>query len=275
MIVCRAFTKRKRSALEIEQTLLHPQSSSVSSETTHPAIDLNCTVGARLFVNGSFCRLCRTFFGRSKKRQSSTEIISDWIVLIHSNDADDEEGISLLDIHTIVRDHGKRLDRCESEQKQLWDQLQYLSNLLLTSISHSSSGEPSETTSTATIRERVANLKGSHPTINTEEDRREYVNPPLLPTVELPPLKHSPVERGFVEYWDDLMVDVLASELIMYLQQAVRERQQLLLLKRQLLLIHNVDAAQATQWYDDELSSLDVGVKHRVFIRSSNCMEKV
>lgn len=167
----------------------------------------------------------------------------------------------MLDIHTIVRDHGKRLDQCESEQKQLWDQLQYLSNLLLTSISHSSSEEPSENTSSATIHESVANLKVSHSTINAEEDRREYVHPPLLPTVELPPLKHSPVERGFVEYWDNMMIDLLASELMLYLQQAVRERQQLLLLKRQLLLIHNVAVAQATQWYDSELSSLDVGLK--------------
>ena len=181
----------------------------------------------------------------------------------------------MLDIHTIVRDHGKRLDQCESEQKQLWDQLQYLSNLLLTSIPYFSSGEPSENTSSATICESVASLKVSHPTISTEEDRREYVNPPLLPTVELPPLKHSPVERGFVEYWDHLMIDLLASELTIYLQQAVRERQQLLLLKRQLLLTHNVDAIQAAQWYDYELSSLDVGVKHRVLIHSSNCIEKV
>ena len=82
--------------------------------------------------------------------------------------------------------------------------------------------------------------------------------PPLVSDSCLPPLKHIPVEQGHMDQWDDLLVDDLITEVSLSLRQWIRERQQLLILKRQLLLKEYGVDSKVISWYEQEIKELEV-----------------
>ena len=102
----------------------------------------------------------------------------------------------------------------------------------------------------------------SSPSLQEKEERRPSLPSfPLYSHTNLPPFTHFPVEKGHLEWWDIQMIDSLASALTHSLFQFVRERQQLLLLKRDLLIHQNYpfDNKQAIlEWYFREVSHLEV-----------------
>ena len=61
-----------------------------------------------------------------------------------------------------------------------------------------------------------------------------------------------------MDQWDDLLVDDLIPEVSLSLRQWIRERQQLLILKRQLLLKEYGVDSKVISWYEQEIKELEV-----------------
>ena len=74
----------------------------------------------------------------------------------------------------------------------------------------------------------------------------------------LPPYTHTPVESGEVTKWTSDMLEELITSVSTSLQCWLREKEQLLLLKR--LLIHEkcIENEEVDKWYNQEIASLEV-----------------
>lgn len=74
----------------------------------------------------------------------------------------------------------------------------------------------------------------------------------------LPPLPHKPVQLGQVDQWSLSMVDQLVQSAFSTLQLWMREREQLLMLKRLLLRRFCSVERQANAWYRAEIAQMEV-----------------
>ena len=180
--------------------------------------------------------------------------------------------LSMEEVSELLEDHSRRLHECETAQKQLQQQFSDLSHLVNTSLvsafSRSSRTESKNLVSTISMVPDelgvVETWKGKalprqwQDSLTSPLDDDALV-PPLVSVSDLPPLAHTPVEEGSVERWNGEEVDVLVTSVSRSLRQWIRERQQSLLLKRQLLL-RCEERNKVLRWYEDEVQRLEVGV---------------
>ena len=162
-------------------------------------------------------------------------------------------------IQQTLEDHSRRLCDCESSQLQLQQQFSDLSRLvnssLLSGFSHSSK-DP--TSGISVVHDEVSMMQDQGCDSLTRMNDDTPLIPPLVSDSCLPPLKHIPVEQGHMDQWDDLLVDDLITEVSLSLRQWIRERQQLLILKRQLLLKEYGVDSKVISWYEQEIKELEV-----------------
>lgn len=81
---------------------------------------------------------------------------------------------------------------------------------------------------------------------------------PVMNDASLPPLPHKPVQLGQVDQWSLSMVDQLVQSAFSSLQLWMREREQLLMLKRLLLRRFCSVEKRATAWYRAEIAQMEV-----------------
>lgn len=81
---------------------------------------------------------------------------------------------------------------------------------------------------------------------------------PVMNGSSLPPLSHKPVQLGQVDQWSISMVDELVQSAFSTLQLWMREREQLLMLKRLLLRRFCDVESRANAWYRAEIAQMEV-----------------
>ena len=81
---------------------------------------------------------------------------------------------------------------------------------------------------------------------------------PVMNGSSLPPLPHKPVQLGQVDQWSISMVDELVQSAFSTLQLWMREREQLLMLKRLLLRRFCDVESRANAWYRAEIAQMEV-----------------
>lgn len=171
-------------------------------------------------------------------------------------------------IQQTLEDHSRRLSDCESSQQQLQQQFSDLSRLvnssLLSGFSHSSKDPAS---GISIVHDDVSmTVEQAQDSLTMMNDDTPLI-PPLVSDSNLPPLKHIPVEQGHLDQWDDMLVDDLITEVLLSLRQWIRERQQMLILKRQLLLKEYGLDPKVISWYEQEIKELEVGDKIKINYR--------
>ena len=85
-------------------------------------------------------------------------------------------------------------------------------------------------------------------------------NPPLFNDDSLPPMQHTPVQAGHVGRWSATMVDELVRAVVTSLRVWVREKEQMLMLKRLLARSRCIVGEKSDRWYQREIDVLEVGV---------------
>lgn len=110
------------------------------------------------------------------------------------------------------------------------------------------------------------NPSSRHANQNTYNEVNEFPPPsdddftiiPVMNGSSLPPLSHKPVQLGQVDQWSISMVDELVQSAFSTLQLWMREREQLLMLKRLLLRRFCDVESRATAWYRAEIAQMEV-----------------
>lgn len=185
----------------------------------------------------------------------------------------EREEMSMEEVSELLEDHSRRLHECETAQKQLQQQFSDLSHLVNTSLlsafsQPSGPGSKNPVSSITLVPDELSGIasrqakKESVPPKQWQDSLTSPLDdnalvPPLVTVSDLPPLAHRPVEEGSLEQWDDAQVDALVTSVSRSLRQWVRERQQSLLLKRQLLLQWE-ERTKVFHWYEDEVRRLEV-----------------
>lgn len=98
---------------------------------------------------------------------------------------------------------------------------------------------------------------------NASDD--DFTLVPVMNGSSLPPLSHKPVQLGQVDQWSISMVDELVQSAFSTLQLWMREREQLLMLKRLLLRRFCAVESRANAWYRAEIAQMEVW-KERVCV---------
>lgn len=83
-------------------------------------------------------------------------------------------------------------------------------------------------------------------------------SPPIFSDPTLPSYNHLAVENSHVSDWTSTRVEELITAMSISLQCWLREKEQLLLLKRMLIQSKCVEGDDAEKWYNDEVMILEV-----------------
>ena len=171
------------------------------------------------------------------------------------------------EVGELLEEHSRRLYECETAQKQLQQQFSDLSHLVNTSLlsAFSKTGSKNPVSSITVVPDELDGMESRQAKKTPKQWQNSLTSPldddalvpPLVSVSDLPPLTHTPVEEGSLERWDDAQVDALVTSVSRSLRQWIRERQQSLLLKRQLLLRRG-EKTQVLHWYEDEVQRLEV-----------------
>ena len=104
---------------------------------------------------------------------------------------------------------------------------------------------------------RISSVKQTSSSLTQDEG---LAIPPMFVDDSLPPMQHAPVQAGHVGKWSVAMVDELVQAVVTSLRVWVREKEQLLMLKRLLARSRCIDGEKSDRWYQREIDVLEVGV---------------
>lgn len=83
-------------------------------------------------------------------------------------------------------------------------------------------------------------------------------SPPIFSDPTLPSYNHLAVENSRVSDWTSTRVEELITAMSISLQCWLREKEQLLLLKRKLIQSKCIEGDEVENWYNDEMMTLEV-----------------
>ena len=106
----------------------------------------------------------------------------------------------------------------------------------------------------------VSRISVVHDDLSASQSSRESVILPVMNDSKLPPLTHRAVQLGKAEQWTFEMVDSLTQCVFASLQNWMREREQLLMLKRLLIRCFCEDRELADAWYQREIEAMEASV---------------
>lgn len=158
-------------------------------------------------------------------------------------------------IQQILEDHDRRLNYCEHSQEDLKNQF---SNLVSVRVgNHSQSRLVNSSLLSGTSPVSISQVSSVHETSSSLTSWKDSV--PLFADDHLPKMRHVAVELGHVEQWTPDMVDSVVSAVMTSLRVWLREKEQLLMLKRLLIRKNCRDGERGDEWYKRAIGELEVG----------------
>lgn len=103
----------------------------------------------------------------------------------------------------------------------------------------------------------ISQVSSVHETSSSLTSWKDSV--PLFADDHLPKMNHVAVELGHVEQWTPGMVDGVVSAVVTSLRVWLREKEQLLMLKRLLIRKSCRDGERGDEWYKRAIGELEVG----------------
>ena len=102
----------------------------------------------------------------------------------------------------------------------------------------------------------ISQVSSVHETSSSLTSWKDSV--PLFVDDHLPKMSHVAVELGHVEQWTPDMVDSVVNAVMMSLHVWLREKEQLLMLKRLLIRKNCRDGERGDEWYKQAIRELEV-----------------
>ena len=119
----------------------------------------------------------------------------------------------------------------------------------------------------------ISNLSSVPQTSSTLAQDEGLGTPPMFNDDSLPPMQHAPVQAGHAGRWSAMRVDELVKAVVTSLRVWVREKEQMLMLKRLLARSRCIDGEKSDIWYKREIRMLEVsatcGTKRRNLTNAS------